>query len=157
MSSPLPPISAQIYATKYLDKAAGSYTIREMNAESFHRPENPNKLSAEDVARYHKDGSEILIKPPAAGHKNITDPKRSRENPRRLTPREAARLMSFDEEMALLFGHEDGFPQVVSDTQAYRQFGNAVVTKVIEAVGQQIIPVLTRHLQKEGCLIKKGR
>lgn len=107
-------------------------------------------------ARYHKDGSEILIKPPVGGHKNVTDPKRSCGNPRKLAPAEAARLMGFDEEMAAIFGHENGFPQVVSDTQAYRQFGNAVVTKVVEAVGRQIMPVLAGHLRStgNGCLIK---
>src|SRR5690606_10644422 len=55
-------------------------------------------------ARYHKDGSEILIE-----QKNA--------NPRRLTPRECCRLMGFPEQ----------FKIPVSDTQAYRQFGNSVV------------------------------
>jgi len=67
-------------------------------------------------ARYHKDGSEILIR-------------QARKNPRRLTPREAARLMGFP----------DDFVIPVSDTQAYRQFGNSVV---IPAVSQVISPVL---------------
>lgn len=66
-------------------------------------------------ARYHKDGSEILI------------PQKGR-NPRRLTPREAQRLMGFP----------DDLPIVVSDTQAYRQFGNAVVPLVSEAVAKQM-------------------
>jgi DNA (cytosine-5)-methyltransferase 1 len=116
----------------------------------------PNDQCRTMSARYHKDGSEILIKPPVGGHKGVTDPKRSKGNPRRLSPAEAARLMGFDEEMAAVFGHENGFPQVVSDTQAYRQFGNAVVAKVTEAVGRQIIPVLARHLRSagNGCLIK---
>ena len=73
-------------------------------------------------ARYFKDGSEILIDQGA------------NRPPRRLTPRECARLMGFDswcEEKI-----------VVSDTQAYRQFGNAVVPKVISAVGRQILQVL---------------
>ncbi len=73
-------------------------------------------------ARYFKDGSEILVD------------QGKRKRPRRLTPRECARLM--------------GFPAwceekiVVSDTQAYRQFGNAVVPKVIESVGREIVRVL---------------
>ena len=69
-------------------------------------------------ARYHKDGSEILIPQPG-------------RNPRRLTPRECSRLMGFEDR-----------PIVVSDTQAYRQFGNAVVPLVIEAIAQQIVRVL---------------
>lgn len=82
-------------------------------------------------ARYHKDGSEILIPQP-------------RKNPRRLTPREAARLMGFP----------DDRPIVVSDTQAYRQFGNAVVPPVIKAIGARIADALGKHLQERGCLIK---
>ena len=70
-------------------------------------------------ARYHKDGAEILI---AQGEGR---------SPRRLTPQECGRLMGFEEKKI-----------VVSDTQAYRQFGNAVVPKVIEAVGRQIVKVL---------------
>jgi DNA (cytosine-5)-methyltransferase 1 len=85
-------------------------------------------------ARYFKDGSEILI--PQSG-----------DNPRRLTPRECARLMGFD----------DRYKIVVSDTQAYRQFGNAVVPKVVEAVGRQILKVLAWQLArtKNGCLLKE--
>ena len=65
-------------------------------------------------ARYHKDGSEILIKQGQG------------KNPRRLTPRECARLMGFP----------DSFEIPVSDTQAYRQFGNSVVVPVIEAIAK---------------------
>jgi DNA (cytosine-5)-methyltransferase 1 len=74
-------------------------------------------------ARYFKDGSEILI---AQG---------ARKSPRRLTPRECARLMGFDE-------YADRI--VVSDTQAYRQFGNAVVPKVVQAIGERIAAELER-------------
>jgi DNA (cytosine-5)-methyltransferase 1 len=84
-------------------------------------------------ARYYKDGSEILI------------PQRGK-NPRRLTPRECARLMGFP----------DSLPIVVSDTQAYRQFGNAIVPKVAEVVIRQVAALLcwqlTRH--SNGCLLK---
>ena len=66
-------------------------------------------------ARYHKDGSEILI--PQAG-----------KNPRRLTPREAARLQGFPESFAI----------VVSDTQAYRQFGNSVVVPLVTEIAKKI-------------------
>lgn len=69
-------------------------------------------------ARYYKDGSEILI---SQGDKL---------RPRRLTPRECARLM----------GYSDSFKIPVSDTQAYRQFGNSVVVPVIEAVAKAMQP-----------------
>jgi DNA (cytosine-5)-methyltransferase 1 len=71
-------------------------------------------------ARYYKDGSEILIDRGKA------------KNPRRLTPRECARLMGFD----------DTYKIVVSDTQAYRQFGNSVVVPVIEEVARIMVPYL---------------
>lgn len=85
---------------------------------------NPEGVTRTLSARYYKDGSEILI-----------DQGR-RSNPRRLTPREAARLMGFD----------DRLPIVVSDTQAYKQFGNAVVPNVAEAVARQIMDFLNWHL-----------
>ena len=73
-------------------------------------------------ARYYKDGSEILVR------------QRKGRNPRRLTPRECARLMGFDK----LDGSEFIIP--VSDAQAYRQFGNAVVVPVVEAVARHMAP-----------------
>lgn len=73
-------------------------------------------------ARYHKDGSEILI--PLAG----------RSNPRRLTPRECARLM----------GYPDTFIIPVSDTQAYKQFGNSVAVPVVSAVAKELVRNLER-------------
>jgi DNA (cytosine-5)-methyltransferase 1 len=75
-------------------------------------------------ARYYKDGSEILVR--QAG----------RKNPRRLTPRECARLMGFDRP------GEQPFAIPVSDTQAYKQFGNAVVVPVVEAVARHMEPFL---------------
>ena len=69
-------------------------------------------------ARYFKDGSEILI------HRG------KGKRPRRLTPRECARLMGFP----------DTFEIVVSDTQAYRQFGNSVCVPVMEAVARIMAP-----------------
>jgi len=76
----------------------------------------PNDTSRTLSARYHKDGSEILI---SQGMK---------KNPRRLTPRECARLMGFP----------DTFQIPVSDTQAYRQFGNSVVVPVVERIAEGI-------------------
>ena len=72
-------------------------------------------------ARYYKDGSEILVK-------------QKGRTPRRLTPRECSRLMGFDEP------GEKPFESPVSDTQAYRQFGNAVVVPVVRAVADYILP-----------------
>jgi DNA (cytosine-5)-methyltransferase 1 len=86
-------------------------------------------------ARYYKDGSEILI------------PQGKDKPPRRLTPRECARLMGFDEQ------YQNNI--VVSDTQAYRQFGNAVSPKVVEAVGREISRVLAANLLENGCLLKR--
>ena len=70
-------------------------------------------------ARYYKDGSEILI--PQEG-----------KNPRRLTPRECARLMGFDNE----------FEIPVSDTRAYKQFGNSVVVPQVRVVAEAMVEKL---------------
>jgi DNA (cytosine-5)-methyltransferase 1 len=75
-------------------------------------------------ARYHKDGSEILISQGAG------------KNPRRLTPRECARLM----------GYPGDFKIPVSDTQAYRQFGNSVVVPVVERIAKKVVQCLQRPL-----------
>jgi DNA (cytosine-5)-methyltransferase 1 len=72
-------------------------------------------------SRYYKDGSEILIK---RGNGKL--------NPRRLTPRECARLMGFS----------DDYRIIVSDTQAYRQFGNSVVVPVVSEIARKIVPFL---------------
>lgn len=71
-------------------------------------------------ARYYKDGSEVLL--PVEG-----------SNPRRLTPRECARLMGFP----------DSYQIAVSDTQAYKQFGNAVVVPLVEAVAKSVRIAMT--------------
>lgn len=105
---------------------------------------DPDGVSRTISARYHKDGSEILIR--HGGWRN----------PRRLTPTEAARLMGFDDHFSALFGHGEAFPQVVSDTQAYRQFGNAVVPKVVEAVMEGVLSVMGDAIEAtgNGCLLK---
>ena len=94
---------------------------------------NPEGVSRTLSARYYKDGSEILIR-------------QAHKNPRRLTPRECARLMGFPEDKKI----------GVSDTQAYRQFGNAVVPKVANAVGERIIATMRWQLTRSanGCLLK---
>ena len=95
----------QVYAAKH--KAAGNgfgYGIAE-----------PDGVSRTLSARYYKDGSEILIK-------------QEGKNPRRLTPRECARLQGFP----------DTFKIPVSDTQAYRQFGNSVVVPLMSNVARLV-------------------
>jgi DNA (cytosine-5)-methyltransferase 1 len=81
----------------------------------------PDDVARTLSARYYKDGSEILIR-------------RGRGNPRRLTPRECARLMGFDR------AGQNSFVIPVSDTRAYKQFGNAVVVPVVEAIARHIGP-----------------
>ncbi len=84
--------------------------------------EYTNTLSA----RYYKDGSEVLIQ-------------QKDKNPRKLTPRECARLQGFP----------DTFKIPVSNTQAYRQFGNSVPVKVIEKVAKQMIKHLNLGVEKK--------
>ena len=81
----------------------------------------PDNIARTLSARYYKDGSEILIRQEDA-------------RPRRLTPRECARLMGFDGPT------ESGFKITVSDTQAYRQFGNAVAVPAVKAVAGYMKP-----------------
>lgn len=83
----------------------------------------PDDVARTLSARYYKDGSEILVAQPG-------------RNPRRLTPRECARLMGFDGPK----GKDFIIP--VSDTQAYRQFGNSVVVPVVRAVAEHMLPWL---------------
>lgn len=105
----------QAYAAKH--KAAGhGFGFGLVNGDSVSRT-----LSA----RYHKDGSEILIEMP-------------KSNPRRLTPRECARLMGFPAD----------FKIPVSDTQAYRQFGNSVVLPVVQAVARKMAETYSAHFGK---------
>lgn len=73
-------------------------------------------------ARYYKDGSEILIE-------------QKGKNPRKLTPREAARLQGFPENFII----------PVSDTQSYKQFGNSVAVPVINAIAIEILKVLNEE------------
>lgn len=87
--------------------------------------EYTNTLSA----RYYKDGSEILIEQPG----NL---------PRKLTPRECARLQGFPEEFII----------PVSDTRAYKQFGNSVAVPVIRAIAKNMIVTLD-YLE----MVKHGR
>lgn len=76
-------------------------------------------------ARYYKDGAEILID------------RGEGKCPRKLTPRECSRLMGFDKP------GESEWEIPVSDTQAYRQFGNAVVPPVSEAIANHMVAALS--------------
>lgn len=78
-------------------------------------------------ARYYKDGSEILIG-------------QHRKNPRRLTPRECARIQGYPESFDIT---------AVSDNQAYKQFGNSVVVPLVQAVGKNMVKALTSHGSKK--------
>jgi DNA (cytosine-5)-methyltransferase 1 len=80
----------------------------------------PESVTRTLSARYYKDGSEILLS------------QGTKKNPRRLTPRECARLMGFP----------DSFKIPVSDTRAYKQFGNSVVVPVMQAVAVALQPFI---------------
>ncbi len=99
----------QTYAKKHKEKGNGfGFGLVDLNGYS-------RTLSA----RYFKDGSEILIP-------------QNNKNPRRLTPRECARLQ----------GYPENFKIVVSDTQAYKQFGNSVAVPVIEILARHLVNYL---------------
>lgn len=116
-------IYLQNYAAKHKAKGNGfGYGIADMNGVS-------RTLSA----RYYKDGSEVLI-----AQKN--------KNPRRLTPRECARLM----------GYPDDFQIVCSDTRAYKQFGNSVVVPVVQHIAAKILDCL-KNPEKEAYQISSHR
>lgn len=87
----------------------------------------PDGVARTLSARYYKDGSEILI---------YQGPDR---NPRRLTPRECARLMGFPDSFSL---------EGVSDTQLYKQFGNSVAVPVICEVARIMRPHIIRLVQE---------
>lgn len=105
----------QAHAKKHLDKGNGfGYGL--MNPET--------DITARTLtARYYKDGSEILVK-------------QNGKNPRRLTPRECARIM----------GYPDDFKITVSNTQAYKQFGNSVVVPVVQLFSENIKKALRQEL-----------
>ncbi|WP_218395745.1 DNA (cytosine-5-)-methyltransferase [Alteromonas lipotrueae] len=102
-------------------------------------PQNPDAVCRTLSARYHKDGSEILLDrgwDQELGEKNFWDESNQIRRPRRLTPRECARLMGFDSPD----GNEFVIP--VSDTQAYKQFGNSVVVPVFSAIADLMAPLI---------------
>jgi DNA (cytosine-5)-methyltransferase 1 len=93
-----------------------------------------NDIARTLSARYYKDGSEILIS------------QGSKRNPRRLTPRECARLM----------GYPDTFAIPVSDTQAYRQFGNSVVVPVVARIAKKVVSALEAASAKQHIMHAAG-
>ncbi|RAO95113.1 DNA (cytosine-5-)-methyltransferase [Mycoplasma wenyonii] len=130
------PIVSGIKVGNILEKEFNSkYTISDQLWEGHQRRKKKNTLEGKGFgfslfdensqytntisARYYKDGSEILIK-------------QEGKNPRKLTPREAARLQGFPEEFLI----------PVSDTQAYKQFGNSVAVPVIYSIAKEILKIL---------------
>lgn len=95
----------------------------------------PDDVARTISARYYKDGAEVLVR-------------QQGRNPRRLTPRECSRIMGFDAPTRA------DFKIPVSDTQAYRQFGNAVVVPVVERIAssmvRHLVGTFVRHRRLDG-------
>ncbi len=105
----------QNYAQKHKEKGNGfGYGLVDLNG-----------ITRTLSARYYKDGSEILI------------PQGNGVNPRRLTPRECARLMGYPDEYII---------NAVSEVQAYRQCGNSVIVPLITAVAEQLVKTMKRKV-----------
>ncbi len=132
------------YTNGKLATVSGKYTLSDhlwsylQNYAAKHREKGngfgfglvgPNDIARTLSARYFKDGSEILVA-------------QEGKAPRRLTPRECARLMGFDKP------GQEKFKIPVSDTQAYRQFGNAVVVPVVERVARLMLPYITSEVKE---------
>ncbi|HAI1411802.1 TPA: DNA (cytosine-5-)-methyltransferase, partial [Escherichia coli O25b:H4-ST131] len=109
-------------------------------------PENKESIARTLSARYHKDGSEILIDrgwDMATGEADFMNESNQARRPRRLTPRECARLMGFEKPGG------KPFRIPVSDTQSYRQFGNSVVVPVFEAVARLLEPYILKAVSAD--------
>ena len=105
----------QNYAQKHKEKGNGfGYGLVELNG-----------ITRTLSARYYKDGSEIVI------------PQGEGVNPRRLTPRECARLMGYPDEYII---------NAVSEVQAYRQCGNSVIVPLITAVAEQLVKTMKKKV-----------
>jgi DNA (cytosine-5)-methyltransferase 1 len=90
----------------------------------------PNDIARTLTARYYKDGAEILIH-------------QEGKNPRRLTPRECARLMGFE------YPGESEMIIPVSDTQAYKQFGNSVIIPMFTEIAKAMAPTVINQIAIE--------
>lgn len=100
------------------------------------KPPYDDQVTRTLSARYHKDGAEILLWQGCG------------RRPRRLTPLECARLMGFPPDFQSMFDRRSLVPQPVSDTQAYRQFGNAVAVPLVAAIARAMV----RRLRSVGAL-----
>lgn len=134
-NAPVPPKSDVNVGMILEDNVSDKYTISDKLWEGHQRRKKEHKEKGNGFgyslfnasspytntisARYYKDGSEILIE-------------QKDKNPRKITPREAARLQGFPENYII----------PVSDTQSYKQFGNSVAVPVIHAIAEEIIKVL---------------
>jgi DNA (cytosine-5)-methyltransferase 1 len=97
----------------------------------------PDDVARTLSARYYKDGSEILIR-------------QKGKPPRRLTPRECARLMGFEK------SGKSAFKIPVSDTQAYKQFGNAVAVPAVAAVARHMEPHIRKATEQDAQVAKES-
>ncbi len=110
-------------------------------------PLDPYSVARTLSARYYKDGAEILVDrgwDGPTGERYFADPVNQSRRPRRLTPRECARLMGFEAP------GQQHFRIPVSDTQAYRQFGNSVVVPVFAAVARLLAPRIMQAVKLRG-------
>lgn len=108
-------------------------------------PNNPYSFARALSARYYKDGSEILIDRGwdiELGKKDFDNAENMAKRPRRLSPRECARIMGFEKPL------EEKFKIPVSDTQAYRQFGNSVIVPMFTAVAKMLSPYILKSAKR---------
>lgn len=135
---PIPPMHATAVGNILENNVNEKYTISDKLWEGHQRRKTEHKEKGNGFgfslfnadspytntisARYYKDGSEILIE-------------QKGKNPRKITPKEAARLQGFP----------DNFIIPVSDTQAYKQFGNSVSVPVVKAIADNILAILDEN------------
>lgn len=135
---PIPPKTETKVGNILEPKVDEKYTISDSLWAGHQRRKHDNKIAGKGFgyslfnenskytntisARYYKDGSEILIE-------------QKGKNPRKITPREASRLQGFP----------NNFIIPVSDTQAYKQFGNSVAVPVVHAIAEEIIKILDEN------------
>lgn len=120
-------------------------------------PSNTKAVCRTLSARYYKDGSEILVNDQGMEPDYLTNAKENPEvffnkqykKPRRLTPQECARLMGFEKPAHVMTENDREFTIPVSDTRAYKQFGNSVVVPVFRAVARLMLPLILRSRQVE--------